>query len=387
MNKRTLLISISSLILLSTLLLFWFNQAPSESPTPLSLSQPHVLKNQQLSAKDFKSTATLTAIGDILIHSLVYNAAKTGNSYDFTPMLSEVKPYLTSADLTFANQETMIGGKEIGLSTYPTFNSPFELADALKDSGIDIVSISNNHTLDRGEQALLNATNYFNKIGIQYTGAYASEEDSKIIRTVKRNGITFSFLAYTYGTNGIPIPKEKPYIVNLIDLPKITNDINLAKKISDVVVVSLHFGNEYQRMPSEEQKQVAKHVISAGADLILGHHPHVLQPMEWVEADNGHKGFVVYSLGNFLSAQKSIYREIGGIFTITTRKEVKNGITTISLDSPSFISTYVSRAHNYKVIPLEKAGQYGLSGAKGIYDKITNHMNQFLTNTKIAQSD
>lgn len=386
MNKRTLFISISSFLLLSVLLLSWISQKPSDSSTTSPI-QAHELKNQDLSPKDFKSSATLTAIGDILIHSLVYNAAKKNDSYDFTPMFSEVKPYLESSDLTFANQETMIGGKEMGLSTYPLFNSPFELADTLKDTGIDIVSISNNHTLDRGEQAVLNATNYYNKIGLQYTGAYASEEDSKVIRTVKRNGITFSFLAYTYGTNGIPIPKDKPYIVNLIDLPKMTNDIKLAKEISDVVVVSLHFGNEYQRMPSEEQIQIAKHVVGAGADLILGHHPHVLQPMEWVEADNGRKGFVVYSLGNFLSSQKSIYREIGGIFSVAVHKEVTNGETTITLDNPSFMSTYVSRAHNFKVVPLEKAGQYGLAGATGIFNEITQHMNQLLPELKIAQAD
>ncbi|WP_456275362.1 CapA family protein [Bacillus sp. AK128] len=389
MNKRILFFSISSFfVLLTTFILFFvFIQKPTTPDVVYEPVQDHVFIEKNLTSKNFKSTASLTAVGDILIHSLVYNAAKTGDGYDFTPMFADVKPYLESADVTFANQETMIGGQELGLSTYPRFNSPFELADTLQDSGIDIVSIANNHTIDRGEQAVLNGTSYYNKIGMLYTGGYASEEDSEKIRTIKRNGITFSFLAYTYGTNGIPVPEGKSYLVNLIDLPKISTDIKLAKEISDVVVVSLHFGNEYQRMPSEEQQYIAKEVIGAGADLILGHHPHVLQPMEWIEAENGNKGFVVYSLGNFLSGQKSIYREIGGIFSISINKEVTDGKTTIELKDPSFISTYVARAHQYKIVPLEKASQYGLSGAEGIYEEITQHMNKLLPENQIAQAD
>jgi poly-gamma-glutamate capsule biosynthesis protein CapA/YwtB (metallophosphatase superfamily) len=381
-------ISISSLLLIIGSLLLWYtyDHQPSNRLTQYPI-QEHTLKKHSIAAKDFKSSATLTAVGDILIHGLVYNAAKTKNGYDFTPMFSKVKPYLESADLTIANQETMIGGQEMGLSTYPRFNSPYELASALQDSGVDIVSIANNHSIDRGEQAILNATAFYNKIGLPYTGAYHSEEDSQTIRTIKRNGITFSFLAYTYGTNGIPVPKGKPYLVNLLDLSKISNEIKLAKQLSDVVVVSLHFGNEYQRMPSDEQKQIAKDVVNFGADIILGHHPHVLQPMEWIETENGNKGFVAYSLGNFLSSQKSIYREIGGILTLTVHKEVSNGETRITVDQPTFLSTYVSRAHRYKVVPLEEASQYGLTGAATIHQEITQHMDQFLSEKQVAQAD
>jgi poly-gamma-glutamate capsule biosynthesis protein CapA/YwtB (metallophosphatase superfamily) len=389
-KKPTLFIgiSITSLLLIIISLLLWYtyDHQPSNGLTQYSIHK-HTLKKHGIAAKDFKSSATLTAVGDILIHGLVYNAAKTESGYDFTPMFSEVKPYLEDADLTFANQETMIGGQDLGLSTYPRFNSPYELATALQDSGVDIVSTANNHSIDRGEQAILNATAFYNKIGLLYTGAYHSEEDSQTIRTIKRNGITFSFLAYTYGTNGISVPKDKPYLVNLLDLSRISNDIKLAKEMSDVVVVSLHFGNEYQRMPSDEQKQIARDVVNFGADIILGHHPHVLQPMEWIETENGNKGFVAYSLGNFLSSQKSIYREIGGILTLTIHKEVSNGETKISVDQPTFLSTYVSRSHRYKVVPLEEASQYGLSEATTIHQEITKHMDQLLPKKQVAQAD
>jgi poly-gamma-glutamate synthesis protein (capsule biosynthesis protein) len=346
----------------------------------------HSLRQENVVAKNFKSSATITAVGDILIHSLVYNAAKTKNGYDFTPMFSQVKPYLEDADITIANQETMIGGKELGLSTYPRFNSPYEVATALKDAGIDIVSIANNHTFDRGEEAILNAINFYNKIGLSYTGAYKSKEDQESIRTINKNGITFSFLSYTYGTNGIPVPKDKHYMVNLIDLSKIEQAVKQAKEESDVVVVSLHFGNEYQRMPSEEQKKIAKEVINQGADIIIGHHPHVLQPMEWIEAEDGRKGFVVYSLGNFLSGQKSIYREIGGILTLTVHKETNEGEMEISIDNPTFVSTYVSRGNGYKIVPLNHAAKFGLNDAPGLFNEINLHMYQLLPETKMAQA-
>src|SRR5690606_16862438 len=187
-----------------------------------------------------------------------------GETFHFDDMFQAVKPYLEKPDITFANQESMIGGKELGLSTYPTFNSPFEIGDTLKRVGVDVVSMANNHTLDRGEKAILNAIQHWNKIGMLYVGAYASEEDKAKIRTIEKNGITFSFLAYTYGTNGIPVPKDKPYLVNLIDKEKIEADIQQAKELSDVVVVSLHFGNEYERMPNESQKELAQFIADAG---------------------------------------------------------------------------------------------------------------------------
>src|SRR5690606_12591383 len=158
------------------------------------------------------ASASIAAVGDVLLHGSIYRDAQRGETFHFDDMFQAVKPYLEKPDITFANQESMIGGKEIGLSTYPTFNSPFEIGDTLKRVGVDVVSMANNHTLDRGEKAILNAIQHWNKIGMLYVGAYASEEDKAKIRTIEKNGITFSFLAYTYGTNGIPVPKDKPYL-------------------------------------------------------------------------------------------------------------------------------------------------------------------------------
>src|SRR5690554_1185358 len=180
--------------------------------------------------------------------------------------------------------------------------------------------MANNHTLYVGELWILIAIDYYDSTGIVYTGAYQSFEDQENIRLIEKNNIVFSFLAYTYGTNGIPVPIGKDYLVNLIEENRIIEDINKAKEISDVVVLSLHFGNEYEPFPNARQKELAQMFTDAGANIIFGHHPHVLQPMEWVETENGNKSFVAYSLGNFISGQQGIEREIGGILQLEVEK-------------------------------------------------------------------
>lgn len=318
------------------------------------------------------STATLAAVGDILIHDRVYNPVQIGkDQYDFMPLLSPVQSFLADADITVANQETMIGGVEVGLSSYPSFNSPHEVGDALKKSGVDLVTLANNHTLDRGEKAIQSAVAHWNKIDMPYTGAFLSTDDKINIRTIKKNGIIFSFLAYTYGTNGIPVPEGKSYLVNLIDKEIIEQEILRAKEISDIVVVSLHFGNEYERIPSDGQKEIAYQTANAGADIIIGHHSHVLQPMEWITREDGKRTFVAYSLGNFLSGQLEDYRGLGGIMRIKVEKVIENDNITITLKEPSFILTYVSQ--DYTVYPLNE-----VDGKQNVYDEIRRHMNQWM---------
>ncbi|RBW67965.1 CapA family protein [Bacillus taeanensis] len=318
------------------------------------------------------STATLAAIGDILIHDRVYDLAEVGNGvYDFMPMLAPVQPYIGEADITVANQETMIGGVDLGLSSYPSFNSPYEVGDALQESGVDLVTLANNHTLDRGENVIQSALSYWDTLGIPYTGSFESAEDQQTIRTIEKNGIVFSFLAYTYGTNGIPVPADKPYLVNLIDWPKMEQEIIKAKQQSDVVVVSLHFGQEYERMPNEMQKELAHQAANTGADIVIGHHPHVLQPLEWVEREDGTRAFIAYSLGNFLSGQKWDYKDIGGIMQIKVEKTEANGEETIELKEPAFVPTFVEQG--YVVYPLKD-----VEGKEAVYEEIKTHMSQWM---------
>lgn len=338
-------------------------------PTPPTQEPEEVITN-----------ASLMAVGDILIHARVYNQASTGpQQYDFTPMLENVKPFLEMADLTIANQETMIGGTELGLSTYPQFNSPYEIGTALKDSGVDLVTLANNHTLDRGEKAIMNALDHWDAINMEYTGSYRSEEDRSDLRIIEKNNIEFSFLSYTYGTNGIPVPESKPHLVNLIDADRIKTEVDKAKQRSDVVVLSLHFGNEYERLPNEQQKYLANEAASAGADIIIGHHPHVLQPPEWIERPDGKKTFVIYSLGNFLSGQVGNYKDIGGIVQLNVEKVVKGDEESITVEEPAFLPTYMDR--KYIVYPM-----YQLQDKQKLYTEIKQHMSQWMPELKFIET-
>lgn len=286
-------------------------------------------------------TASLSAVGDILIHSTVYNSAKTENGYDFVPMFEKVKPYLEKSDITVANSESIIGGAGIGLSSYPSFNSPFEVGDALKNAGVDVVAMANNHTLDRGISAIENAASYWDAIGMMRTGSYLSEEERDQIPVMTVNDIIFSFLSYTYGTNGVPTPVGKDYLVNRIDKELIKSDLQHAADHSEVVVLNLHFGDEYQPLPNNYQKDIAQFAAENGADIILGHHPHVLQPPEWIETSDGRRVFVIYSLGNFLSGQNQIPRQIGTIFSIEVEKKVGPDSSELTLKNPAFTNTFV----------------------------------------------
>lgn len=331
--------------------------------------------------KPIVKSAKLVAIGDILLHQPVYkDAATPEGTYDFNSMFTQVKPLLESADIAVANQETMIGGKELGLSSYPLFNSPFEIGNALKDAGIDIVTLANNHTMDKGEPAIQNALSYWDQIEMPYTGAFRSFEDREEIRTLTKNDITFSFLAYSYGTNGMPVPEDKPYLINLIDLPLIQQDVNNAKALSDVIVVSMHWGNEYESLPNTAQLELAHELSNMGVDIIIGHHPHVLQPMDWIERPDGSKTFVMYSLGNFLSGQIGVDRRIGGIGGIEVTKTVHQGKMTITLKEPNFISTYTHHMNNrdFEIIPMDVLTDAHLIDHKQFTQSTQHHMATFI---------
>ncbi|MBO8170430.1 MAG: CapA family protein [Bacillaceae bacterium] len=390
-KNGVVLIIVAILLITIAFAMFYVNHNFARPPAEVPREVPHQDNFPPADEPEpvHQSSATLAAVGDILIHSSIYRDAKTQDGFDFTPMFARVKPILSRADIAFANQETIIGGVKLGLSDYPRFNSPFEVGDALKDAGIDIVSMANNHTLDRGEAAIRNAIGHWNEIGMTYVGAYQSWEDRQSIRTIEKNGIVFSFLAYSYGTNGLPVPKGKEYLVNLIDLEQIKKDVTRARNISDVVVVSLHFGNEYHKMPDESQTQLVHALADAGVDIILGHHPHVLQPAQWIERDSGKRTFVIYSLGNFIAAQNGIDREIGGILQIKIVKTTKGDQTKIVLKNPQFIPTWAYKEHyrNYDIIPASQWNTDKFPILEKVLRELKTHMTQWIPDMEIITGD
>lgn len=281
---------------------------------------------------------SLVMVGDALIHQAVYADAKTNSGYDFTGMLSSIKSFISSYDIAYYNQETILGGEGIGLSTYPRFNSPYTVGDAFIDAGFDLVSLSTNHTLDRGEQAILNSRNYWNQHSDVFaTGSYASfeERNTAVIKDV--NGITYTMLSYTDTTNGLKVPTGKEYLLNVYQEEQVKKDIEAVRDQVDVVLVSMHWGIEYNLGISTRQKEIATYLSSLGVDLIIGTHPHVVEPIEFI-GDT----MVVYSLGNVISAQRGVEKLTGGVAEVTFKKVVENGSKTVTLENPkaSLIYTY-----------------------------------------------
>jgi len=338
--------------------------------------------------KNNSSTVTLTAVGDILLHGRVYGGLRKKSDYNFTEQLKNVSGLLGKTDLTVANLESIIAGKEIGLTSFPKFNAPVEIGYSLKEMGVNLVTIANNHALDRGEEGLLMSIANLEEIGLEYDGAYKSFEDRDRLRIFKKNGLKICFISYTYGTNGIKIPEQKPYLVNSLrktSTLKIVKELRRIKNknIADVIVVSLHFGEEYHLNPSSKQRELAASLSDAGADVIIGHHPHVLQPPEWIENSRGTKTFVAYSLGNFLSGQNGLYRQIGASLSLSISKPDKK-YKGILIENPKYNLTFVNRERrlkygiylysdwlkNHKYIVTE----HGKFQTSKVYDEIINRM-------------
>jgi poly-gamma-glutamate synthesis protein (capsule biosynthesis protein) len=331
------------------------------------------------------SKITIAAIGDVMMHEPQMKSGKTKNGYDFRKFFKDVQPYLTSPDVTVANLETTLAGTSKPYSGFPRFNAPDQILDALKYTGVDVITTANNHSNDTGEKGVIRTFATIKKKGFLTTGTAPSPEQRKGI-VMDKNGIKLGFLAYTEHTNGLPVAKGKPYLVNLIDPVKIAKDIKeLKKQGAEYVLVSLHWGTEYQRNPNEYQKKTATKVLQAGADVILGHHPHVQQQIEKVVV-NGQEKLVIYSMGNFISNQSDPYTDQGVIVYLDIMKDPKTG--KIKLTKTSFLPTVVNKhkkagKSEYQVVPLptKKAGNLkaypGLTKKK--WEKSWNDINSIIT--------
>ncbi|WP_052144845.1 CapA family protein [Halalkalibacter okhensis] len=288
-----------------------------------------------------ETTITIGAIGDVLLHERVYVPAETEDGYDFMPMLEKMGPLLEEPDFLMANFESIPGGVEIGLSTYPSFNSPQAIVTDLMSLGVDMAIGANNHTIDRGVKAVESALDFFDEVGMDYVGVYRDTADRETERIIHVKDMSLGVLAYTYGTNGIPIPEGHEDIVALIEPDRMEKDIQDLRDKVDVLIVHMHWGDEYIHEPNQEQKELAQLLSEAGTDIIFGHHPHVLQPMDVLEQEDGHETFVFYSLGNFFSGQNFEYTDIGGLATINVTKTTKGEDSSIEIHSPDIEPTLV----------------------------------------------
>lgn len=268
-------------------------------------------------------------VGDILLHDNVQNSGKLPDgTYNYDHMFANVKDEVQAADLALVNQEVILGGVELGLTGYPCFNGAYEVGDALYKAGFNVILHATNHTLDRGKTALLNCMNYWKKYSdVAVLGVFESQESyDNDIYVYEQDGIKIAILNYTYGTNGIPVPEDMPYAVALLDETKVVADIKKAEEIADFTVVCPHWGTEYVHYYSDYQTYWTNVFMNNGVDLVLGTHPHVIQPVEMLTNDAGHSMLVYYSLGNFInstadSGRGTADRMIGGMAEITVAKK------------------------------------------------------------------
>ena len=268
----------------------------------------------------------ISAVGDLMCHSVQIRNAQVGvDTFDFKKAYRKVEKYFNESDFLIGNLETVLAGKEKKFTGYPLFNSPDDFAVALKQVGFDLLVTSNNHSLDRGEFGVHRTIDQLIANDLIYIGTHKSRSDRDSIRIVNINGIRIAFLAYTFGTNGIPIPKGKDFLVNLIDKKKIERDIKSARNVgTDLVLIYYHFGDEYKREPSSYQKNIVQFSIDNGADIIIGSHPHVIQPIKYFNTKNAKldSGLVAFSLGNFISNQQWRYSDAGIILNIDLEKNI-----------------------------------------------------------------
>ncbi len=270
------------------------------------------------------------------IREAAANAKADGNTdaeHDFTPMYKNVADIIASYDISFVNQETVMAGEGYDFSAYPSFNSPTELGENLVSVGFDIINIATNHMLDMGRQGLSNTIDFWNTQNVLMVGGYTDEEDFYDIRTIQKNGITIAVGGFTYHPKNVS--GTTPYIPT-IDDERITKWITLAKQKSDLVVVSVHWGYEYRQDPNAEQERLAQLMADAGADVIIGHHTHCLQPIEWIEGKGGNKALCFYSLGNFTSQTDETVSLPGGFATFDIIYNERDGI---SIENVGFIPT------------------------------------------------
>lgn len=327
-------------------------------------------------------TATIVAIGDTLCHSQVFKDAYDSETgiYDFSPLFKDITKYFENKTVAVGNLEATLAGPSYKYSGYPTFNTPEHLAVDLKELGLDIMTTANNHSLDIGYTGLVSSLNYLDEAGLEHTGSARSVEEQGKILFKDLNGIKTAFLAYTYGTNGIPRPTGKEYCVNLIDKDFIKSQIDQAKaEGAEAICVSMHWGVEYQTKQNSEQEDLAAFLIENDVNVILGCHPHVLQPLEMKEVtlEDGTKkeGVVIYSMGNFFSAQTFPNTRNTLILDVKIRKDGATG--KISIDHAKYAPVYdydngVNAKDRYELLDLNGIIESYESGettwSKSMYD-------------------
>lgn len=307
---------------------------------------------------------TVSLVGDVLLHRPILDQKTSDGQYDFAKNMAAIAPSIQRSSIAVANQECITAGEEYGLIGFKKFNSPVQLLDALKTTGFDVLNVANNHMTDKGEQALLASMKHAEDRGFLITGAAETPKKLTESAVMEADGVRVGFVSFADGSK-IGKPDQEKVKINSFPgenartsmyrrIVRVQNQVDEMRKRADVVILQLHFGEEYNRIPSAFQLEFAASLAETDVDAIVCHHPHVLQPVEWVENSKGRHVLVAYSLGNFFSGQQGLYRQIGGIlsFTIETQ-ETPNG-KLHQITHPTVELTYVDVEEGYTLKPLHQ---------------------------------
>jgi len=328
-------------------------QTPVPAPAPEITTEPEIKTPLAPQA----NYLTIVAVGDNLLHEPIIRAGFQTSGYNFDSMYDKIRGYILPADIAFINQETVLINKNLGYSGYPQFGSPKEIGDAIAAAGFDIVNHATNHIMDKGEAGVLSSMDFWDSYqDIHYLGIHRSEEDrAKRQVIISKNNFKVGFLSYTYGTNGIPLPKGKSWLVSMIDQGKMAADIKSLRPLCDYLVVSMHWGEEYRLSRSKEQEKLAAFLAEQQVDLVIGHHPHVLEPLVIEKRKDGGSMPVFYSLGNFLSAHATPVKEtlLGGLMYVKLKKKEET-ISTEEIGLIPIITHYDAGLSGFSVYPLHE---------------------------------
>ena len=372
--KTWIKLSIFILILLAgALVLTNLNNNSNNNIAKLSTTVNTTMTTTTTKKKDSNRLSMVLA-GDCLVHRFVYTDAKNPDgTYSFSKMFTEIEDIIKDKDIAYYNQESNIGGKTLGLSAYPLFNSPEEIGDDMVKLGFNMVSLANNHTLDKGEKGVINSVNFWKtKPGVYYAGqALSWEERESNIKILEKNGIKFAFFSYTTVTNGLNPPAGKEYLTNIYSETKVKEDLAKVKDKVDFIIVAMHWGAEYTTYPSVGQKAIAQLLAKEGVNLVIGNHAHSIQPVEMI-GDT----LVFYALGNFISAQDTSDRLTGTIVTLNANKteEGKIVFTDIKAD---LIYTYFKGSSNFKIYPYTKLNNSLLYNYQTYYNKYKSVLTRY----------
>lgn len=345
----------------------------SNSESEVAESEP---EESQSPAEPETTSVSLVMVGDILLHTPVAKSGlKEDGSYEFSQLFTHVEELLQTADFKLVNEEVIIGGTELKVSGYPAFNAPYELGDALVGAGFNVILHATNHAMDKGKQGVLNCLNFWqeNYPDITVAGLHGSKEDSQVIRVLQKDGIRVAILNYTYGTNGISLPADMPYCVDLLSESRVKEDLARARELADFVVVCPHWGTEYVLEQTSNQKKWAKLFAQNGADLVIGTHPHVVEPAVWWVCEDGQwtersaevgeipdaeeKMLVYYSLGNFVNWTSGTgtgvsNRMVGAMARVSLTRDEEDSVAIESWDVVPLVSHLEDGFGGVTVYPL-----------------------------------